>query len=59
MLRRWSAGVTGILEGTSVEPAAVIAEAERRADEATARADVLVASFLSGLLTGRPVPANR
>ncbi len=59
MLQRWSVGVTGTLEGTSVEPADVIAEAQRREPEARARADVLVASFLSGRLTGRPVPVGR
>jgi GMP synthase-like glutamine amidotransferase len=59
MLRRWSAGVAGTIEGTSVDPADVIAEAGRRAHEATARADIVVAAFVSGQLTGRPVPAGR
>ncbi len=58
MLRRWSAGVTGCVEGTEVVPAVVIAEAARRADEARARADVLVATFLSGALTGRSLAAG-
>ena len=58
MLRRWSSGVTGTFEGTSIDPAEVIAEAQRREPEARARADLLVASFVSGVLTGRPVPAG-
>jgi len=59
MLRRWSAGTTGMLEGTTVDPRDVVAEAEQRADEASARAERLVATFLSGALTGHRVPAGR
>jgi GMP synthase-like glutamine amidotransferase len=59
MLRRWSVGVTGTLDGTDVRPADVVAEAERRADEASRRADHLVATFLSGAITGRPALAGR
>jgi len=59
MLRRWSHGVTGTIEGTSVDPTAVVAEAEARAQEATARADHLVEMFLSGALTGHRAPAGR
>ena len=59
MLRSWTAGTTGLVEGTTVDPAEVIAEAERRADEARARAGLVVETFLSGVLTGHPVPAGR
>ena len=59
MLRRWSHGVTGTLDGTDVDPADVVAEAERRSVEAAARADHLVQTFLSGALTGRRVLAGR
>jgi GMP synthase-like glutamine amidotransferase len=58
MLRLWSAGVTGTLDGTDVHPADVVAEAERRATEAAARADHLVQTFLSGAITGRPALAG-
>jgi hypothetical protein len=35
-----------------VDPVAFIAEADERVDEARARADLIVDSFLSGALTG-------
>jgi GMP synthase-like glutamine amidotransferase len=59
ILRRWSHGDDGPVEGTSTDAGTVVAEAERRHEEAAGRADVLVASFLSGALTGHPVPAAR
>lgn len=59
MLRRWSAGVTGLIEGTCVDPADVVAEAELRATAAAARADHVVETFLSGALTGHRALAGR
>jgi GMP synthase-like glutamine amidotransferase len=59
MLRLWTKGIDGLVEGTAVDPATVIAEAEQRAPEASARADHLVGTFLSGALTGRRVLAGR
>jgi len=59
ILRRWSACITGVVEGTETEPGAIIAEAERHNDEASERADRLVATFLSGVLAGRNAPAGR
>ncbi len=59
MLRRWSAGTTGVLDGTTVDPRDVVAEAERLADDASDRAARLVQTFLSGAITGHRVPAGR
>jgi GMP synthase-like glutamine amidotransferase len=59
MLRRWSEGVTGTLDGTDVRPADVVAEADERGGDASARADHLVEMFLSGAITGRPALAGR
>ena len=60
MLRRWSHGVTGTLDGTDVDPADVVAEAERRcATRPPPAPTILVQTFLSGALTGRPALAGR
>ena len=52
VVRRWCASGLEELTRAGVDPVAFVAEADRRADEARRRADVIVDSFLSGALTG-------
>jgi GMP synthase-like glutamine amidotransferase len=51
VVRRWCVGGLGELARSGVDPVSFIAEADERADEARARADVIVGSFLSGALS--------
>jgi GMP synthase-like glutamine amidotransferase len=53
VLRRWSAGIDGLIDGTDTEPGPIIAEAEQLDHEARERADRIVATFLSGVLAVR------
>jgi GMP synthase-like glutamine amidotransferase len=52
VVRRWCVGGLEELARCGVDPVAFIAEADERLDEARARADLIVDSFLSGALTG-------
>ena len=57
VVRRWCVGGLEELARAGVDPVSFIADADQLVDEARARADVIVESFLSGALTAHSAPA--